>query len=62
MLLGDNKACKILGTGSIPLQRSSGQKTSISEVMYFPELKRNLISIGMLDRQGYYSIVLYVAR
>lgn len=53
VLLGDNKTCKILGTGSIPLQLSSGQKTSITKVRHVPELKRNLISFGMLDRQGY---------
>lgn len=53
MLLGDNKACKIKGIGSIKFKMASGLEKIIKEVRYVLDLKRNLLSMGMFDKQGY---------
>lgn len=53
VLLGNDNACKVLSTGTIRLHLASRQQTLIQEIRYVPELKRNLISIGIVDRQGY---------
>ncbi|GJV12522.1 retrotransposon protein, putative, ty1-copia subclass [Tanacetum coccineum] len=49
VLLGDNRACAIRGTRKVRVQMKDG----LSFVHYIPELKRNLISLGTLDREGY---------
>ncbi|CAM8916933.1 unnamed protein product [Rhodiola kirilowii] len=41
------------GIVSVRLRMEDGQEVLLPEVRYVPELKRNLISLGMLDKQGY---------
>ncbi|KAI3444865.1 hypothetical protein Pfo_001530 [Paulownia fortunei] len=53
ILFGNNKACKVTSIRSIKLKLSDGVERTLQDVIHVPELKRNLISIGMLDAQGY---------
>lgn len=53
VLLGDNKACKVKGVGSIKFKLESGLEKVITDIRYVPDLKRNLLSLGMFDKQGY---------
>ena len=53
VLLGNNKHCKILGTGTVRIKHYDGIERVLEDVRYIPELKRNLISLGMLDKSGY---------
>ena len=53
VLLGNNKACRVLGIGKISVKMHDGYAGTLHEVRYVPELKRNLISIGVLDKPGY---------
>ena len=52
VLLGDNKACKIAGIGSVLIKMHDGSERVISDVRYVPNLKRNLLSIGALTLKG----------
>lgn len=52
VLLGNNKYCRVLGVGKIKIQLHDGSKIMLSEVRYIPELRRNLISLGMLETNG----------
>ncbi|RVW63580.1 Retrovirus-related Pol polyprotein from transposon TNT 1-94 [Vitis vinifera] len=52
VLLGNNKSCKVLGISSIRFKMFDGSERLLKDVRYFPELKRNLLSIGMLDSIG----------
>ncbi|GJT67640.1 retrotransposon protein, putative, ty1-copia subclass [Tanacetum coccineum] len=45
VLLGDNRECKNRGIGKVRVQ--------LKDVRYIPELKRNLISLGTLEKEGY---------
>ena len=51
MLLGNNKPCKIQGIGSIRLKLHDWIEKIIQDVRFVLDLKRNLISLGELDRK-----------
>ena len=47
--MGNNAACKVIGIGSVRLKMSDGIIRELDNVRHIPELKRNLISLGMID-------------
>ncbi|GKD19247.1 retrotransposon protein, putative, ty1-copia subclass [Tanacetum coccineum] len=51
--LGDNKECKIKGIGKVMIQLRDGSSFVLHNVRYIPELKRNLISLGILEKEGF---------
>ncbi|GJR16408.1 hypothetical protein Tco_0799060 [Tanacetum coccineum] len=53
VLLGDNRECKIRGIGKVKVQLKDGSSFVLHNVRYIPELKRNLISLGTLEKEGY---------
>ncbi|KAL5563211.1 hypothetical protein UlMin_032958 [Ulmus minor] len=53
VLLGNNKPCKVIGIGSVRIKTHDGIERILSNVRHVPELKRNLISLGMLDQHGF---------
>lgn len=52
VMMGNNAVCKIVGIGNVNLKLHDGTIRELREVRYVPELKRNLISLGMLDQMG----------
>ncbi|KAH0746482.1 hypothetical protein KY285_008139 [Solanum tuberosum] len=61
VLMGNNATCKIVGIGSVHVRYHDGIVRTIIEVRHVPvdtgvtspDLKKNLISLGTLDKQGY---------
>lgn len=53
MLLGNNKACEVKGIGSIVIKIHDGISRTVQNVRYVPDLKRNLLSIGMFGKCGF---------
>ncbi|GJW44215.1 retrovirus-related pol polyprotein from transposon TNT 1-94 [Tanacetum coccineum] len=53
VLLDDNRACAIMRIGKVRVQMKDGSSFVLENVRYILELKRNLISLGTLDREGY---------
>ncbi|GJT83996.1 retrovirus-related pol polyprotein from transposon TNT 1-94 [Tanacetum coccineum] len=53
VLLGDNRACAIMGIGKVRVQMKDGSSFLLENVRYILDLKRNLISLGTPDRKGY---------
>nr|GFB67488.1 retrovirus-related Pol polyprotein from transposon TNT 1-94 [Tanacetum cinerariifolium] len=51
--LGDNKECKIRGIGKARIQLRDGSSFVLHNVRYIPKLKRNLISLGTLEKNGF---------
>ncbi|CAL2227660.1 unnamed protein product [Prunus armeniaca] len=43
----------VAGMGTLVIDTSKGRKY-IKEVMYLPELKENLLSVGQMDEHSYY--------
>ena len=50
VLLGNNLTCKVAGIGSVSIKALDGKVISLEQFKYVPELKRNLISLGMIDQ------------
>ena len=51
--MGNNQQCNVEGIGSIALRMYDGMVRVFNNVRYVPNLKRNLISLGTLDEEGY---------
>jgi transposase InsO family protein len=49
----DDSVVKAEGIGKVRIQCKDGRNTSISDVLYVPTMKSNLISIGQLLEKGY---------
>ncbi|GJT37029.1 hypothetical protein Tco_0936894 [Tanacetum coccineum] len=52
-LLGDNRTCTIKGTGKVKIQLHDGSSFILEDVRYVPGLRRSLISLGTLEKEGY---------
>jgi hypothetical protein len=48
---------KVVGIGSIRIKRFDGSVKILTDVIHVPELRKNLISLGVLYTGGYKSIV-----
>ena len=53
VLLGNNRPCKVQGVGFVRVKLHNDVEKVLTNVRYIPELKRNLIFLGMLDELGY---------
>eukprot|EP00253_Pinus_taeda_P016608 PITA_16608 len=51
--MGDDGKYRVLGEGMVVFQREHGSPLTLSNVMYVPGLKKNLVSIAMLEDKGY---------
>eukprot|EP00253_Pinus_taeda_P024147 PITA_24147 len=51
--MGDDKRYSISGVGTIAFQRENGPPLTLTDVMYVPELKKNLVLVMMLEDKGY---------
>ena len=43
----------VLGEGTIVFQRECGAPLTLTDVKYVPGLKKNLVSVAMLEDKGY---------
>ena len=53
VIMGNDQTCEILGKGKIKLKLHDGTVRFLNEVQYIPKLKRNLISIGLLESKDF---------
>lgn len=53
---GDNSIVSVMGKGKVTLQ-TKGNSTHISNVLFVPDLKTNLLSVGQLQEKGYEIII-----
>lgn len=53
VLLGDDHTCAIIGIGNVKIKMHDGVVRILSSVRFIPDLRRNLISLGTLDKMGY---------
>ena len=50
--MGDDHPCNIEGIGTVSVKMVDGIVRELKEVRYVPQLKRNLISVGVLEALG----------
>ena len=53
MTLGDNHPCKVAGIGTVRVRMFDGIVRTLTNVKHIPELEKNLVSLGYLERSGY---------
>ena len=53
VIMGNDQTCEILGKGKIKLKLHDGTVRFLNEVQYIPKLKRNLISIDLLESKDF---------
>ena len=51
-LMGDDHACKVVGIGSVRIKMFDGIVRTLTDVRHIPEMKKNLISLGTLDKKS----------
>ncbi|GKC49049.1 zinc finger, CCHC-type containing protein, partial [Tanacetum coccineum] len=51
--LCDNRTCTIKGRGKVNIQLHDGSSFILEDVRYVPGLRRGLISLGNLEKEGY---------
>ncbi|GJS82690.1 hypothetical protein Tco_0749231 [Tanacetum coccineum] len=51
--LGDNRTCTIKGIGKVKIQLHDVSSFILEDVRYVPGLRRSLISLGTLEKEGY---------
>ncbi|GFS31932.1 hypothetical protein Acr_00g0020040 [Actinidia rufa] len=50
--MANNTASRVVGRGSVRFRMADGRSVTLTEVRHVPNLRKNLISIGMLDAKG----------
>ncbi|GJW62007.1 hypothetical protein Tco_0111342 [Tanacetum coccineum] len=53
LLLSDVRECRVQRTGKVQVQMRDGSSFMLDNVRYVPELRRNLISLGTLEKEGF---------
>ncbi|GJT88403.1 zinc finger, CCHC-type containing protein [Tanacetum coccineum] len=53
ILLSDGKECCVRGTCKVQVQMRDGSSFVLDNVMYVPKLRRNLISLGTLEKEDF---------
>ena len=52
VLLRNNLDCKIAGIGTVSVKMYDGVTRDLKQVRFVPDLRRNLISLGIIDQLG----------
>ena len=47
--MGNDISCKVVGIGSIQIKMFDGTIKILTDVRHVPEVRKNLISLGVLD-------------
>ncbi|GFZ19211.1 hypothetical protein Acr_27g0009500 [Actinidia rufa] len=50
--MANNTSSRVVGKGSVHFRMADGRSVMLTEVRHVPNLRKNLISIGMLDSKG----------
>jgi len=52
IVLGDNMKYPMKGVGNVSLKLNQGNKIHLQDVLYVPDLKKNLVSISAMEDKG----------
>ena len=53
VFMGNNVSCQTIGMGNIKIKMYDNTVRTLTSVRHVPELKKKLISLGVLDSDGY---------
>jgi len=55
--MGNSNIAKVMGRGTIELQFTSGKKLILINVLYVPEITKNLVSANLLRKKGVKDVI-----
>ena len=53
LFMGNSATSKIAGQGSVILKMTSGKELTLNNVLYVPEIRKNLVSGSLLNKHGF---------
>jgi hypothetical protein len=53
VVLGDDREVEVAGCGTVSFRRESFPPMTLTEVLYVPGLKKNLVSVSTIEEKGY---------
>ena len=53
VVLGDDTVVRAVGRGTVCFERESMQPMFLRDVLYVPGLKKNLVSVSMIEDRGF---------
>ncbi|GJR12409.1 retrovirus-related pol polyprotein from transposon TNT 1-94 [Tanacetum coccineum] len=53
VFMGNDSPCKVIGIGTIQIRMHDGVVRTLTDVRHVPDLKKNLISLGVFDSKGF---------
>nr|GEU62740.1 hypothetical protein [Tanacetum cinerariifolium] len=53
VFMGNDSPCKVVGIGTIQIKMHDGVVRTLTDVCHVPDLKKKLISLGVLDSKGF---------
>lgn len=53
IIVGHNATYSVKGVGNVTLQLNQGNTIQLQEVLYVPDLKKNLVSISAMEDKGF---------
>ena len=51
--MGNDHPCRIVGIGSVKIQMFDGVVRTLKKVKYIPNIRKNFISLGVLETNGH---------
>ena len=51
--MGNDAECNVIGTGNIRMRMFDGQVRTLTNVRHVPDMRKNLLSLGALEAQGF---------
>ena len=52
VMMGNNNSCRTVGIGSVRIKMFDGIVRTLKDVRHVPDLRKNLISLGVLESKG----------
>jgi hypothetical protein len=56
LYMGNASTVQVKGKGSVEIEFTSGKKLTLKDVFYVPEVRKNLISVPLLNKYGFKSV------
>nr|GEW13230.1 hypothetical protein [Tanacetum cinerariifolium] len=57
VMMGDNHTLKVIGSGNVEIQFTSGKKLNLMNVLYVPNIRKNLVSCFKLCKSGVKAVI-----
>ena len=55
--MGNDVSCNVVGIRSIQIKMIDGTNKILTDVRHVPKLRKNIISLGVLDTNGYKTFI-----